>query len=59
MDLKRLDSLETIDPRPLAAWDPPAFEEINIDSDRDKAAEKAAALTETPSIVIYSNASAD
>jgi ribonuclease HI len=59
IDLKRLDSLETIDPRPLAAWDPPAFEKINIDSDRDKAAEKAAALTETPSIVIYSNASAD
>ena len=59
MDLKRLDTLETIDPRPLAPWDPPVFEDIIIDSDRDEAEKKAMALIATQSIIVYSDASAD
>ena len=59
MNLERLDALETIDPSPLAPWDPPVFEDINIDLDRDEAEKKAMALMETPGIVIYSDASAD
>jgi hypothetical protein len=59
MDLERFDALETIDPRPLAPWGPPIFEEINIESDRDKASEKATALLVRPSMVIYSDASAN
>jgi hypothetical protein len=37
MDLERLDALETIDPKPLRPWSPPAFAEIRIDLDRDRA----------------------
>jgi hypothetical protein len=59
MGLERLDDLETIDPRPLAPWDPPVFEEINIDSDRDSASAKAVTLMATPSAVVYSDASAN
>ena len=58
MDLERLDALETIDPTPLAPWSPPAFEEIRIDSDRDRASDNAAALVAVPNAVVYSDASA-
>jgi hypothetical protein len=52
MDLERLDALEAIDPRPLAPWLPPAFEEIRIDSDRDRASNNATALMAAPGAVV-------
>lgn len=58
MDLGRLETLETINPAPLAPWTPPVFAEINIDTDREEASEKAAALLDTPDAVVYSDASA-
>jgi ribonuclease HI len=58
MDRERLSVLETIDYRPLAPWDPPAFEEIRIDSDRDRASDSASALATLPRTVVYSDASA-
>jgi ribonuclease HI len=57
MDLRRLNAIETIDPRPLIPWTPPVFEEIRIDSDRDKASEDAKALASVPNTVVYSDAS--
>ena len=59
MDLGRLSAIETIDPRPLAPWIPPTFEEIEIDPDRDRASDKAAALAIESNTVIYSDASAN
>jgi hypothetical protein len=58
MDLERLDALETIDPKPLRPWSPPAFAEIRIDLDRDRASDNAAALLAEPGAVVYSDASA-
>jgi hypothetical protein len=58
MDREHLSVLETIDYTPLAPWDPPAFEEISIDSDRDRASDSALALATLPSTVVYSDASA-
>ena len=59
MDQERLHALETIDPRPLAPWNPPEFKEINIDSDRDRAIERAEALAASLGTVVYSDASAN
>ena len=58
MDLGRLEALETINPSPLAPWAPPVFAEISIDTDREEASERAAALLDTPDMVVYSDASA-
>lgn len=41
MDLARLQSLETIDPRPLTPWGTPAFIGIDIEPDREKPKKKA------------------
>ncbi|THC88516.1 hypothetical protein EYZ11_012034 [Aspergillus tanneri] len=57
MNLERLDAVETIDPKPLAPWIPPAFAEIDIEPDRQKAKEKAAALRATTNTIVYSDAS--
>ncbi|KAJ8147650.1 hypothetical protein LV162_008857, partial [Aspergillus fumigatus] len=43
MDLARLQALEKIDPTPLAPWRTPAFTEIDIEPDREKAKENASA----------------
>ena len=37
MDLKRLQNLETIDPRPQAPWRVQSFVDIEIELDREKA----------------------
>jgi len=58
MDLQRLSSLETIDPKPLKPWNTPAFEEIRIDPDRDRAICEATALAASSGTVVYSDASA-
>ncbi|THC88360.1 hypothetical protein EYZ11_012191 [Aspergillus tanneri] len=57
MDLDRLQALETIDPRPLAPWRTPAFTEIDIEHDREKAKAKALAREMTNSITVFSDAS--
>jgi hypothetical protein len=58
MDLERLNALETIDPKPLKPWNTPAFEEIRIEPDRDRAIYDAAARVASSGTVVYSDASA-
>jgi ribonuclease HI len=58
MDLRQLETLETINPAPLAPWAPPVFAEISINTEREEASERAAALLDTPDTVVYSDASA-
>lgn len=41
MNLKRLNPLEVIDPKPLALWHAPAFADIHVNSDREIAIEKS------------------
>jgi hypothetical protein len=43
MDPARLQALERIDPTPQAPWRTPAFTEIDIKLDREKAKENASA----------------
>ena len=57
MSLERLNRLETIDPRPLPPWRPEAFEEIDIEPDREIARERAGTVRSTSDIVVYSDAS--
>jgi DNA repair protein RadC len=57
MDPVQLQALETINPTPQPPWQAPAFTEINIKPDRDKAKEKAAARQKAASITVFSNAS--
>jgi ribonuclease HI len=57
MDLDRLDELETIDPRPLPPWRAEAFTEIEIESDREIARERAETIRSISELVIYSDAS--
>lgn len=56
MSLEILDGLETINPRPLPPWGPPAFEEIEVEFDRDAARNKALATRATFDIMVYSDA---
>lgn len=58
MNLERLERLEVIDPSPRAPWEPPIFEEIDIETDREKAVKKALALKEEIDKVVYFDASA-
>ncbi|KAI3059584.1 hypothetical protein CBS147353_10522 [Aspergillus niger] len=58
MDLRRLQALETIDPRPLTPWRAQTFTGIEIEPDREKA--QAQALGKQASgqgIVVFSDAS--
>ena len=55
MQLEQLDRLESIDPKLMAPWIPPAFAEIDIKPDRKKAKDNALALHTTSDTIIYSN----
>jgi ribonuclease HI len=57
MDLNRLQALETIDPRPLTPWRTPAFYEIDIEPDHEKAKDKASARQRAAGITVFSDAS--
>lgn len=57
MNVEQLDGLETIDPKPRCPWSLPAFVEIDIEPDRDKAKDEATAIAASPGIVVYSDAS--
>ncbi|KAI2955344.1 hypothetical protein CBS147323_9585 [Aspergillus niger] len=58
MDLKRLQTLETIDPRPLAPWRAQPFVEVDIEPDREKAQARALVRQKSAtSITVFSDAS--
>ncbi|KAI3093180.1 hypothetical protein CBS147333_10127 [Penicillium roqueforti] len=57
MNLERLQEIEMIDPTPLPPWRKEAFSEIEIESDRDIAIERAEAARSIADIVVYSGAS--
>ncbi|KAI3043038.1 hypothetical protein CBS147353_11848 [Aspergillus niger] len=57
MKLEQLDGLETIDLTLMTLWEATPFVETDIESDRDKAQEKATALLASPSAVIYTDTS--
>ncbi|KAI2937980.1 hypothetical protein CBS147321_7510 [Aspergillus niger] len=58
MDLKRLQNLETIDPRPQAPWRVQSFADIEIEPDREKAqAQALAKQTSGRGIAVFSDAS--
>lgn len=58
MDLRRLQALETIDPRPLAPWRAQPFVEVDIEPDREKAQARALARQKSAtSITVFSDAS--
>jgi ribonuclease HI len=57
MDLRGLQALETIDPKPLAPWQEQSLVEIEIESDREKANESAATRRAMPGNTIFSDAS--
>jgi hypothetical protein len=56
MDLNRLNELETIDPRPLPPWRADAFIEIEIETKRETARERADTVRTTSDIAVYSDA---
>jgi hypothetical protein len=58
MDIAKLRTLETLDPRPLEPWKPPATEWIHIPTDKEHAVQLAKNLKNTSQIVIYTDASA-
>jgi hypothetical protein len=57
MDLARLQALEKIDPTPQAPWRTPAFTEIDIELDREKAKENASARQKAAGVTVFSDAS--
>ena len=57
MDLDRLQALETIDPKPQPPWQTPAFMEIGIEPDREKAQAESLVRQAAPGITVYSDAS--
>ena len=57
MDLDRLQALEIIDPKPQPPWQTPAFMEIDIEPDREKAQEESSTRQAAPGITVYSDAS--
>jgi ribonuclease HI len=57
MELARLQALGKIDPTPLAPWRTPAFTEIDIELDREKAKEKASARQKAAGVTVFSDAS--
>ncbi|OQD70005.1 hypothetical protein PENANT_c280G02962 [Penicillium antarcticum] len=57
MNLERLKEIEIIDLTPLPPWRIEAFSEIEIESDRETALERAEAARSTADIVVYSDAS--
>ncbi|CEL10491.1 Putative Reverse transcriptase [Aspergillus calidoustus] len=57
METDRLRTLETIDPTPQPPWQTPAFAEIDIEPDREKAKDKALARLNGTGIAIFSDTS--
>ena len=57
MNLERLQDLEMIDPRLRPPWRTEAFTEIEIEPDREIAAQRADTIRSTSDIVVYSDAS--
>jgi hypothetical protein len=57
MDLAQLQALEKINPTPLAPWRTPAFTEINIKLDREKAKENASTRQKAANVTVFSDAS--
>jgi hypothetical protein len=57
MDLQRLNEIGTIDPSPLPPWRAEAFAEIEIESDRETAAERAETVRSLSDIIVFSDAS--
>ncbi len=57
MEPARLRALETIDPSPQPPWQTPAFAEIDIEPDREKAKGKASATQNGAGTAIFSDAS--
>jgi hypothetical protein len=55
MNVEQLDGLEIIDLKLMCLWSPPAFVEIDIEPDQDKAKDEAIAAS--PGIAVYSDAS--
>ena len=46
MDVGELESLETIDPRPLEPWARPVFDKVTITSDKVQAHDEAEQMAE-------------
>ncbi|EED16643.1 hypothetical protein TSTA_017180 [Talaromyces stipitatus ATCC 10500] len=57
MNLTQLQALETINPTPPPPWQTPAFIEIDIEADHNKAKEKASARQKAAGITVFSDAS--
>jgi ribonuclease HI len=57
MGTEQFSGLETINPKPTAPWKLPAFKEIDINPDREKARKNTASLLANPHRVVYSDAS--
>jgi hypothetical protein len=57
MNLERLQEIEMIDLTPLPPWRKEAFSNIEIESDREVAIERAETARATADIVVYSDAS--
>lgn len=57
MEPARLQALETINPNPQPPWQIPAFAEIDIELDREKAKDNALARQNGTGIAIFSDAS--
>jgi ribonuclease HI len=57
MDPSRLATLETIDLRPLPPWRAEAFAEIEVNSDRETARQRAETIRATSDLIVYSDAS--
>jgi hypothetical protein len=57
METNRLRTLETINSTPQPPWQTPAFAEIDIEPDREKAKDKALARLNGADIAIFSDAS--
>ena len=57
MNLQRLTALETFDPKPLASWRTPVFQDIDIEPDREREINKASNLEATEEIMVSSDTS--
>ncbi|KAL3262604.1 hypothetical protein ABHI18_002606 [Aspergillus niger] len=57
MNLRRLQALETVDPKPLAPWRDQPIAEIAMEHDREKAQANARVQQSTTSITVFSDAS--
>ena len=58
MDIRELESLESIDPTLLKPWSQPAFDRITITQDKVRALDQVAEIVENAENVVYADASA-